>query len=1688
MIRANRSSSTAYWYRKLSALTAIGNGLEQPVPPSQTVEQVTVIDADTADLLRRVAGSDQRNSLLVIAASLGALLDRIGQPAAAIAVHCSLQASDAERGHAVYLFVGGAQSQNLRDRSQGLAAAWPEAVANSDYDLIELRRRLEANGHPPLDLLAPVELAEARVTLPGRSSLLLVAEGMPLIKIGLSGALASTDRLATISTHLPRLLRASLDQPALPLAQLPVMSPTEIKARGGYCLAGSKIATTSLDLAFASIVDKYRNERAVLAPDGEWSYGELDRASNQFAHHLIEEVGIQPGDLVALKLEKSRWMIGAIWGVLKSGAAYLPLDVEAPLHRNRMIIESSGAKAVVAKAEDVLEFGDIEVNFTAVDLVEGSDDLVAVQRSELSTAYVIYTSGSTGEPQGVAVPDGAVVRLALSDEGLPVKPGDRVLQPLNYSFDASVVEIFSALLNGATTCLLEKDRLLDFAAVGRFLTENTINVGQFTTALFNKLADVAPEHVACFDWFGFGGERASPAHIAKVLPYLRSNAALINIYGPTEATVMATIHQIEPADTACGAIPIGRPLSGTTVRVLDAGGIDVPDGVDGELHIGGDRLAIGYHNNEALTRERFINVIGPDGRPERLYRTGDIVRFRPDGALVFVGRRDGQTKINGHRVEIGEVESALSRVQGVRACHVVVARAGDDASLVAYVEADNSIDDQWLRREMRELLPIAMVPSVFVQIDQLPLTNNGKVDVGALPDWQTIRTPDREMPSTAIEVGLAKIWQNALGNTNVGRLDNFFTLGGDSLKAIPIISQICEEYGVDLTVRDLFEQPTIADLARVLEAGGGQVARPILADWREDPLEYAELDHPDVETYFPVPGTSLGMVFHSEFDSTDVYHVQEDPIWIDDPTFDCDLFERVIRQVTERHEILRAGIDIIGFPQPLIIVRREADINLTFHDLSTLSQTARIAAVNSYLAADRKQGFSLAESPLWRIALFDWGDGRRCICFSTHHAVWDGWSNALFWREIHDRYQAARLGQEIVFAPLACSYADFAEDQRRSAANPTTAAYWREQLSHARPYQPAEGFGSRLHIPERARGEVSEALRQRLQHRVAEGNWNAKTIYFTAVVAALRACSANDDFTIGVVENARPLRRDGDRLLGCFVNTAPFRAKLEWSDIKSVLDQVQVQFAELKEHGRLPLGVVARMAGRTSSGLSPFSEVLFNYVDFHVSDGLPRTEGPEVDFGLSGETESLLDVTIDSTGEGVRLTYLSRDQAFTGPSLESLMQRTLDALNAIACGELPDQPSQTPMEPAKSPVTNATPGHLAPRQLQEKVACLFRDILQCEDIALEANFFEMGGDSIALLALRARISSAFNLSIDLGRLVDNPSISGVAEQVAAANLSNIDHDEIIFHDSDSRNDTLKKHKYSDYKSSHLIVNGISLHHVDWGGSGEILLFLPGMGHTAHIFDEFAPLFSDRYRVLGLTRRGHGRSGQPDSGYDADSLSRDLRGFMDAMEVERVHLIGHSMAGNEMTRLAARHPDRVASLVYLDAAYDRSRILELSDFEGRYAVADAPALSSWDALIEWHEAYFGFWSNALETDLRDRYVAESIGLRPVIGVATGTKLLEGLIDYRPEFTRVTVPALLLYAQPENVEGKSDYNYVKWYRDQVATMPSMFLDAQTIELPNTHHYLFLDRPADVRAAMDIFLARCAARPEVDAMKAR
>ncbi|MDI2591032.1 amino acid adenylation domain-containing protein [Pseudomonas sp. 681] len=1004
-----------------------------------------------------------------------------------------------------------------------------------------------------------------------------------------------------------------------------------------------------------------RTPDALALGEGEQrlTYRELNDRANRLAHHLIG-LGVKPGDNVAILLERSVALVVSQLAISKCAAAYVPLDIHAPTERQRFMVEDSAAVVLLTDDSRVIDYPARRVDLDKLPRERRALHNPDLAQSSETVAYIMYTSGSTGTPKGVRVPHRAITRLVINNGYADFNPQDRVAFASNPAFDASTMDVWGALLNGAQVLVIDHDTLLEPAHFGQALSDSGATILFVTTALFNQYVQLIPDALKGLRILLCGGERADPAVFRRLLA-LAPDLRLVHCYGPTETTTYATTHEVKSLPADADSVPIGGPISNTRIYVLDERQQPVPSGVTGEICIGGEGVAKGYLNRPELTAEKFVADPFSE-RPEALmYRTGDLGRWSAQGLLECIGRNDDQVKIRGFRIELGEIEMRLATCPGVNEV-VVLAREDvpGDKRLVAYYTAhDQALDIAQLRAHLQGQLPDYMVPSAYVQLASLPLTGNGKVDRKALPepDQASLLSREYAAPQGEIEVALAQIWVDVLKVEHVGRHDHFFELGGHSLLAVSVIERM-RQGGMNVDVRILFSQPTLMALAAAV-GSGREIEVPanrIPANCQRitpDLLSLVELDQDaidrvvasvpggaaNVQDIYPLAPLQEGILYHHiTAGQGDTYLLQSRMAFTSLERMNA--FSQALQQVIDRHDILRTSVVWEGLQQPLQVVWRHAELTVQSAPVDPAAGDV-LTQLHSRFDA-RHYRLELNQAPLIRLVYaHDPAQQRIVAVVLFHHIALDHVALDVVRAEM----QASLLGQHALLGE-AIPYRNYVAQARLGVSEQEHEAFFRDMLADidepTLPFglQSVQGDGSDI---EEVRQVLPDALSLRLRGRARELGVSAASLFHLAWAQVLAAASGRESVVFGTVLMGRMQGGDGaDRALGVFINTLPLRVDTGSTGVRAGVRATHARLTALLAHEHASLSLAQRCSG-VAAPLPLFSAML-NYRHSAAEADLPSAwQGIET---LGGEerTNFPLTLSVDDLGEGfmIRTVTLAR--------------------------------------------------------------------------------------------------------------------------------------------------------------------------------------------------------------------------------------------------------------------------------------------------------------------------------------------------------------------------------------------------------------------------------------------------------------
>ena len=1113
---------------------------------------------------------------------------------------------------------------------------------------------------------------------------------------------------------------------------------------------------------------------ALWSEHGSLTYGQLEARANQVAH-LLGQRGVKPGDMVGLCLKRGVDMVVATLAILKAGAAYVPLDASYPAERLAFMVEDTACAWIITQRElsHAVPPGPRQLVWeeARTDLEGLPTDRTGVSVPAEALAYVMYTSGSTGKPKGVCIPHRGIVRLVMGATYTRFGPEETFVQLAPIAFDASTLELWGALLHGARV-VLPPPGALSLEELAETLRRSSASTLWLTSALFDQMAEAHPDVLAKVPRVLTGGDIVNPERVRAVLS---RGGHVIAGYGPTESTTFATTHSMPRLEDVGASVPLGRPIANTTVYVLDERMRPLPVGISGELYIGGDGLAWGYLNRPDFTAERFVPDMLANVPGARLYRTGDLARWRQDGRLEFLGRRDTQVKVRGFRIELGEVESVLARHERVREAVVVVREMGPgDKRLVAYVVPKGKLGADALRESLRTQLPDYMVPSLVVMLEALPQTPSGKVDRRALPAPEAPRRASAVSvaPRTPTETVLADLFAQTLKLERVGVDDDFFALGGHSLLATQIISRVRTTLKTELSLRALFEAPSVAALARHIDA--------IQRDSRAD--EGPSLAPVSFEGARPVSFAQQRLWFLDQLEPGSAFYNVPVTLRMRGP-LERGALERGLHEIVVRHESLRTTLHE-EHGQPVQVISPPVPTPVGWEDLTHLPEERREAEAVRLASEEAQRPFELARGPLLRALLIRLGEREHFLVLNMHHVISDGWSLGVLMRELVSLYEAFTRGEASPLAPLPMQYADYAVWQRQrleGAVMEEQLAWWTNYLAGGQPLElptdkprPAVQSHRGEHLPVLLPPELLADIK-------ALGRQEGVTPFMLLLAAwqvLMHRYSGQQDISVGSPIAGRH-RAELEGLIGFFVNTLVLRSQVRPdASFRELLAQVKAATLGAYAHQDVPFErLVEALKPERDLSRGPLFQVMFALqnapmpemvmgelrlahldVESHTSKfdlSLSLSELPE---GLSGTLEYNSDLFERSTVErmvgDLRVLLEGLVDQPEAPLGELSLSTALTSQNRVRRGASPDvvRSRTSPSTPPETPTEQA-------------LATLWIQVLHVDHVSREDDFFGIGGHSLLATQLVSRIRAKFGVELPLRAMFEAPTLRALAARI-----------------------------------------------------------------------------------------------------------------------------------------------------------------------------------------------------------------------------------------------------------------------------------------------------------------------------------
>ena len=1083
--------------------------------------------------------------------------------------------------------------------------------------------------------------------------------------------LFNSETIERMNGHFMTLLEGIIANPRERVSQLPLLTKveqqqllidwnnTEVDYPDDKCI----------HQLFEEQVERTPNAVAVVFEGQQLTYNELNCRTNQLAHYL-QSLGVKADELVGICVERSLEMIVGLLGILKAGGAYVPLDPEYPLERLSFMLEDAAVNVLLTQQKLINKLPEHQAQLICLDadwelIFQFSRDNLITDIQATNLAYVIYTSGSTGQPKGVMLSHSNLSNhMFWMQETFPLTRADRVLQKTSFSFDASVWEFYAPLLVGGQLLIAQPGGHTDSDYLLKTIAQQQVTTVQLVPSLLQMLLEQGGiENCQLLKRVFCGGEILPVALQEKLFSQLNVN--LCNLYGPTECCIDVTFWNCQ-REMYGQRIPIGRPIFNTQIYILDSNLQPVPVGIPGELHIGGAGLARGYLNRPELTQEKFIPNPFSNYPDSRLYKTGDLARYLPDGNIEYLGRIDNQVKIRGFRIELGEIETVLTQNPQVQSSVIIACEdTPGNKRLVAYIvpQKDATPTPNELRQFLKEKLPEYMIPSAFVILESLPLTPNGKIDRRALPEPEQSyeRTDKFILPRNPIEEILVTIWSEVLKVKQVSINDNFFELGGHSLLATQLISRIRTNLQIEIPLRSLFAAPTIEELGQQIQQLQQQdltlSAPPILprGEQSELLLSYAQtrlwfLDQLETNSAFYNIPVALRLQGH----------------------LNQAALIQSLEEIIQRHEALRTNfVNVNG--QPTQVIQTVTNWTVSVINLQHLSPEEQEIAATNLVKGESFKPFDLANEALVRATLIVLNNNEYWLLLCLHHVISDGWSMGVFIEELTALYNAYNQGQPSPLKPLPIQYADFAVWQRQwlqGEVLENQLNYWQKQLADAPTFLPLPTDKPRPVIQTFTGAYQEFQLSLELTQKLTQLSQQQGVTMFMTLLAVygtlLYRYTGQSDILIGT-PIANRNRREIESLIGFFVNTLVMRTDCsENPSFQELLMRVREMSLGAYAHQDLPFEMlVEALQPERNLSHTPLFQVMFVLQNTPLSEvemsGLTVNSLP-----LEGETAKFdLTLSMQNTETGLMGVWEYNTDLFNSETIERMNGHFMTLLEGI---------------------------------------------------------------------------------------------------------------------------------------------------------------------------------------------------------------------------------------------------------------------------------------------------------------------------------------------------------------------------------------------------------------------------------------
>ncbi|HWK03650.1 MAG TPA: amino acid adenylation domain-containing protein [Puia sp.] len=1035
-----------------------------------------------------------------------------------------------------------------------------------------------------------------------------------------------------------------------------------------YDTASFYPADKPIQALFEEQVSRTSRAQALFSGAVRLSYGELNDKANIIAHYLRARLDIAPDDKIGIMADRSALTIIGILAILKAGAAYVPIDPGAPEERTLFMAEEAALKALLSSKEIATgtnsHFGKPVIRLDDESLFQGMPSSnPPILNGSRDLAYVMYTSGTSGKPKGVMIEHRSVIRLVFNTNYIRITAEDALLQTGSLCFDAATFEIWGMLLHGGLLHLLPFEQLLQADEMKKELSGHHISLMWLTSSWFNQLVDSGLEMFGHLHTLIIGGEKLSVPHVNKVI-VTHPGLTLINGYGPTENTTFSTCFKI--SGPCYDSIPIGHPISNSTAYIVDDKLRPLPIGAIGEIALGGHGLARGYIDNPELNAQNFVEH--PFGKNEKLYLTGDLAKWLEDGNIEFLGRKDNQFKFRGFRIEPEEIEKMLGRHPAIRDVSVKLMQGNtrEESRLVVFFTAGETMSGEDLKKFLQVSLPEYMIPSHFQQLDKLPLNANGKIDQVALANLVQVGETaiPYSPPVTFMQKILVNVWEKVLDKHPIGIHDNFFGLGGHSLKATRIISRLYQDFNLKVQMKDLFAAPSIELLAEIIPLTGAEVPSRINKTkedllyplspsqkrlWLLDQLEKEQVAYNITRSYI-LTGNLNSMALKEAFDT-----------------------------LVRRHEILRTVFVVVdGVPMQKVLPRELSGFEFRYSDHT--GHIGEMALISRIAEEETNHIFHLEKGPLFRVRLEQLERDRFLFIMSMHHIISDGWSLKVILDEIDKLYEAFHKKQPDPLKELNIQYKDYTVWYNRLLEGDnmnSSRQYWLRKLEQPLPPSAMPTDHRRPHLKRYNGSSVSYSLDPSCIKKLAGIAHAGKATPYMILVAAIKSLlyqySGHTDIIIGSPVAGRD-HKSLETQIGFYVNTLAVRTRFDENEsFVSLLQKVRKTILEAFEHQHYPFEqLIQDLNIPRDTSRSPLFDIMVNFLNLDIqtpSAGAISALGDLLveEIAVDGKGAQFdLSFDFNQEGEGLYCRIEYNTDLFKKTTIDILKERLIRLIHSIA--------------------------------------------------------------------------------------------------------------------------------------------------------------------------------------------------------------------------------------------------------------------------------------------------------------------------------------------------------------------------------------------------------------------------------------